>query len=220
VDEETCDIEHAFLWRQGGFYRARIGAETGSQRVLDLMGKTITPGQIKKTITNLAQCGIKTTVYIVIGHPGETEEDFQQTLDLMEELHEDIWEAECNPFTYFYTGQSGNDRWAAQRVLLYPENARDMLLYQTWIVNKMPSRREMYSRVNRFVQHCRKLGISLAWSLHDVNKADNRWKRLHKNAVPPVLELSKKNVYIDECKYIKMPVLAEDTIKDNGEFDF
>lgn len=220
VDDAACDIENVLLWRRGGFYRARIGVETGSQRVLDLMGKTITVDQIKKNITNLAQCGIKTTAYIVIGHPGETEQDFQQTLDLMEELKDDIWEAESNPFTYFYTGQSGNDLWANQRVLLYPESARDLLLYQTWIVNEMPTREEMYRRVNRFVQHCTKLGISMPWTLHHVNQSDIRWKKLHKNAVPSVLALSKKGVYIDECKHVRELVLAENTQTDDGEFDF
>jgi radical SAM superfamily enzyme YgiQ (UPF0313 family) len=220
VDDAGCDIDHVLLWRRGGFYRARVGVETGSQRVLDLMGKTITVEQTRKTISNLAQCGIKTTAYIVIGHPGETEDDFQQTLDLMEELKENIWEAECNPFTYFYTGQSGNDMWANRRILLYPEESKDMLLYQTWIVDGMPSREEMYQRVNRFVQHCIKLGISTPWSLHNVNKSDIRWKKLHKNAVPSVLELCKKDVYIDECKHVKEYMFAENTQIDEGEFDF
>ncbi len=220
VDEAACDIENARLWRRGGFYRARIGVETGSQRVLDLMGKTITIDQIKKTVSNLARYGIKTTAYIVIGHPGETEADFQLTLDLVEELKDDIWEAECNPFTYFYTGQSGGDLWAGRRSLLYPGNAKEMLLYQTWIVDGQPTREEMYRRVNRFVRHCTALGISTPWTLHNVDKSDTRWKRLHKNAVPSVLELSKRGGYIDECKHIKETVFAEDTHIDEEDFDF
>jgi radical SAM superfamily enzyme YgiQ (UPF0313 family) len=222
VDESACDIETVFLWRRAGFYRARIGVESGSQRVLDSMGKNITVDRVKKNIANLAECGIKTTVYVVIGHPGETGDDFRQTLDLVEELKNDIWEAECNPFTYFYTGQSGNDndKWAGRRILLYPESAKDMLLYQTWIVNGSPPREEMYRRVNRFVRHCKRLGISLPWSLFDVNKSDNRWKRLHKNAVPSVLELSRKDIYIDECRDVKPYLPAQDTWEDDGEFDF
>ena len=220
VDDASCDPGNAYRWRRGGFYRARIGVETGSQRILDLMGKTITIDQIKKTISNLAQYGIKTTAYIVIGHPGETGADFQQTMDLVEELKDDIWEAECNPFTYFYTGQSGNDRWADRRILLYPESAKEMLLYQTWIVDGQPTREEMYRRVNRFVRHCTKLGISTPWTLYNVDKSDARWKKLHKNAVPSVLELSKKGGYIDECKHVEEPVHAEDIRVDESEFDF
>ena len=133
-----------------------------------------------------------------------------------------IFSVKAPDFTYFYTGQSGNDddKWAQRRILLYPESAKDLLIYQTWIVNGSPSREEMYRRVNRFVRHCKRLGISLPWSLHDVNKSDNRWKRLHKNAVPSVLELSKKGIYINECRDVKQYLAAQDTIEDDGEFDF
>ncbi|MCU0286588.1 MAG: radical SAM protein [Acidobacteria bacterium] len=218
--EEKCDMEKVLLWRRGGFYRARIGVESGSQHVLDLMEKGITVQQIKETIINLASAGIKTTVYVVIGHPGETEEDFLKTLAMLEELKDNIWEAECNPFTYFYSGQPKNDKWAEKRISLYPGNAKDMLLYQTWIVNGVPSREEMYDRVFRFVKHCNKLNISLPWNLNDVHKADLRWSRLHKNAVPPILDLINKEKYVDECKRAEKLFLAQDTLDNDGEFEF
>ncbi|MCP4147399.1 MAG: radical SAM protein, partial [bacterium] len=207
-------------WRRGGFYRARIGVESGSQKVLDLMEKNITVDQIKSTVSSLAYAGIKTTAYIVVGHPGETEEDFQQTLTLMEELKDDIWEAECNPFTYFFSGQLKSAEWAAKRALLYPQWAKEMLITQTWYVNSEPTREAMYDRVARFVSHCRKLGISLPWSLKDVDNSDQRWKRLHKNAVPPLLELINKERYIDECKTVAQLHFARDTPGDDMDFDF
>ncbi|MCU0288736.1 MAG: radical SAM protein, partial [Acidobacteria bacterium] len=56
--DESCTRANARLWRQGGFYRARIGIESGSQRILDLMNKGITVDQINSTISNLAAAGI------------------------------------------------------------------------------------------------------------------------------------------------------------------
>jgi radical SAM superfamily enzyme YgiQ (UPF0313 family) len=220
IDEAAGNVENAFLWRRGGFYRARIGVESGSQRVLDLMGKGITVEQTKAAVYNLAQAGIKTTTYIVIGHPGETEEDFRQTLDLVEELSDHIWEAECNPFTYIYSGQGSDDEWADKRMLLYPDSAKYLLINQTWIVNGEPSRKEMYQRVNRFVRHCKKLGISVAWSLADINKADGRWKKLHKNAVPSVLELTSKERYIDENQRVDKIYPALEVYRDIDSFNF
>lgn len=222
IDEAACKIENTMSWRQGGFYRARIGIESGSQRILDLMNKKITLEQIKNAVINLAIAGIKTTLYVVIGHPGETEEDFRQTLDLMEELRVYTWEAECNPFTYIYSGQSKADEWAEQRVQLYPQWAKDMLIAQTWIVEGVPTREQMYDRVYRFVQHCTRLEISTPWTLYDINKADKRWQELHKNAVPALLDLVKPE-YKEENRSGKKlqsaSVIPQDK-KDKEEFAF
>ena len=217
--QETCPREMTLTWRRGGFYRARIGVESGSQRVLDLMNKGITVSQIRETISNLAYAGIKTTAYIVIGHPGETEEDFQQTLDLITDLKNDIWEAECNPFTYLYSGQGKSDAWANQRVLLYPPWAKDILITQTWIVNEQPSREEMFSRIARFVEHCKKLGVSIPWSLQDVTRSDQRWLKLHKNAVPPVFDLMKRHENPDEAKNVREILTAKNSVEEEN-FDF
>ncbi|MCP4151858.1 MAG: radical SAM protein, partial [bacterium] len=86
VDNAAANAENTFLWRKSGLYRVRLGVESGSQRVLDMMSKGITPDQISNAVTSLALAGIKTTTYWVIGHPGETEEDFQMTLDLITKL--------------------------------------------------------------------------------------------------------------------------------------
>jgi radical SAM superfamily enzyme YgiQ (UPF0313 family) len=90
ADQAASDEDKVFLWRRGGLYRARLGIESGSPHVLELMNKKITPVQIRTALTNLARVGIKTSTYWVIGFPGETEEDFQQTLDILEELKEEI----------------------------------------------------------------------------------------------------------------------------------
>jgi radical SAM superfamily enzyme YgiQ (UPF0313 family)/CDGSH-type Zn-finger protein len=223
VDEAATHMENTILWRRAGFYRARIGIESGSQRVLDLINKRATVEQAKATLINLANAGIKTTVYIVIGHPGETEADFQMTLDFVENLKEFIWEAECNPFTYFYSGQPKNDEWAGKRELLYPESTKDMLMYQTWIVAGEPSREVTYQRVNRFVEHCKKLEISVTWSLADVNKADKRWKKLHQNAVPSILDLTyKQEQVLGEAKEVKVLNTAQNPHpqEEHAEFGF
>jgi radical SAM superfamily enzyme YgiQ (UPF0313 family) len=211
--------ENTMLWRRGGFYRARLGVESGSQRVLESMGKKIAPGQIKSAISALAYAGIKTTTYWVIGHPGETEADFRQTLDLIEELKSNIYEAECNPFNYFLTGQINSNQWAQKykALPLYPETAKDMLVVQTWTMDCEPSREETYRRVGRFVEHCKKLGIPNPYSINEINRADRRWQQLHKNAVPPLVDFKKNHAYIDESKHIKEFAAVQNIYKDQGE---
>lgn len=220
VDKKAEDIENTLLWRRGGFYRARLGTESGSQRILNLIGKKITPEQIRAVVSNLAYAGIKTTTYWVIGHPGETEEDFQQTLDLIEELKNDIWQAECNPFTYFYVGQANSEKWANKRILLYPQEARDMLDSQTWTLDCQPSRKETYKRVHRFAEHCSKLGIPNPYSFDEIYKADERWKKLHKNAVPSIMEFMNDNVDFSERKKVMKFLTLQTNYKEEDDFDF
>lgn len=220
VDQQACDVEKAFLWRRGGFYRARLGVESGSPKVLGLMEKKITLDQIKKVISNLADAGIKTTTYWIIGHPGETEEDFQQTMDLVEKLKDEIYEAECNPFRYFMTGQVNSAAWAKtnKRIPLYPKNARNLLIVQTWDLDAEPLREEVNERIIRFVEHCSSLGIPNPYSLHDIYKADERWEKLHKNAVPSLLKLSEGSVSIDETKYVKQLLVLQNKFHDEEDF--
>jgi radical SAM superfamily enzyme YgiQ (UPF0313 family) len=203
VAQEVCDPRKTLLWRRGGLYRVQLGTESGSQRVLDLMGKKITVEQIKTAISALAYAGIKTTTYWVIGHPGETEEEFQMTLDLIEELKSDIYEAETNPFWYVPNGQVADDKWHSKSKCLYPEWAKDLLIIQQWVVDEPPDRQERYARVNRFAQHCKKLGIPNPYSMNEIHHADLRWKKIHKNAVPALEEFKEKEIYIDENQRVK-----------------
>ena len=140
------------------------------------------------------------------------------TLDLISELKNNIWEAECNPFNYFYTGQQNADQWAEHRLLLYPEGATDLLISQTWTLDTQPSREEVYRRVNRFVQHCKRLGIPNPYSLQDIYQADERWKRLHKNAVPSLAHLRDLDMVIDESRRIKELIFAQKAKHDEGDF--
>ena len=215
ADPSVCNSENTLSWRRSGFYRARLGLESGSPRVLKWMDKKITPAQIKEAVSCLAYAGIKTTTYWVIGYPGETEEDFRQTLALIEELKDDIYEADCNPFSYFFTGQVHSQQWAEgyNRMTLYPEKAREMLIFQTWILKGEPKREQVFKRVCRFVEHCGKLGIPNPYSIKEIYEADERWKQLHKNSVPSMVEFLEsrinKGAFIGENKKVKQVLLAK-----------
>lgn len=220
VGPSVCEFDNTMLWRRGGLYRVRLGVESGSQHVLDLIDKGITPAETQTALANLANAGIKTTTYWVIGHPGETGEDFLQTLELLEECKDDIYEAECNPFIYGYLGQGKSDLWKEKRALLYPEEAKDMLILQSWIVDGEPSREETYRRINRFTEHCKRLGIPNPYSLHEIYKADLRWEKLHRNAVPRLVDLADRTNYIDENKNVQKLVVLQNTLQDDGDFGF
>jgi radical SAM superfamily enzyme YgiQ (UPF0313 family) len=216
----ACDTGNTMLWRRGGFYRARLGLESGSPKVLGAMNKGITLGEIRGTVSALAYAGIKTTTYWLLGFPGETEADFQETLDLIEEMTDDIYEVNCSPFWYFQSAQGGDSRWKDKSVPLYPEKSRERFLLQTWIVDCEPSREEIYHRMWRFTEHCKKLGIPTPYSLQDFHNADRRWAELHKNAVPAMVWFGNKGRYTDENKKIEKLITARKTGADDGDFGF
>lgn len=212
ADAPVCDTKNTMLWREGGFYRARLGIESGSDKILKLMGKKITTDQIKSALISLAYSGIKTTTYWVIGYPEETEEDFQDTLNLIEELKDYIYEADCNPFQFFPSGQNNSKEWRSMHNinLLYPEKFKDKIFVQTWYIDCEPNREEIYSRVNRFTKHCRKLGISNPYTIQEIYMADERWKKLSRNAVPSLMEILEANKSGKQFKSDMKLVLMEE----------
>lgn len=63
-----------------------MGAESGSQRILDAMDKGTTIAQIEQATLTLKKHGIKPAFFLQFGYPTETIEDIQLTLDLLEKL--------------------------------------------------------------------------------------------------------------------------------------
>lgn len=62
-----------------------FGLENGSQKVLDLMNKGIELEIAQRVIRNSSEAGIWNNIYLMLGFPGETEEDIQHTKKFLEE---------------------------------------------------------------------------------------------------------------------------------------
>ncbi|MCP4148915.1 MAG: hypothetical protein GY757_14305, partial [bacterium] len=110
--------------------------------------------------------------------------------------------------------------WSEKSVLLYPESAREMLMVQTWIVDCEPNREEIYRRLGRFIQHCRKLGLPNPYSMAEIIKADERWKKLHKNAVPGVIEIRNDIADSQERMNVKNIYRLQKLEQEEDDFDF
>ena len=63
-----------------------MGAESGSQKILDAMDKGTTIQQIYEATCLLKKCGIKPSFFIQFGYPGETKEDIVKTISMINEL--------------------------------------------------------------------------------------------------------------------------------------
>ncbi|MGA9116562.1 MAG: radical SAM protein [Bacteroidota bacterium] len=60
-----------------------MGAESGSQKILDAMEKGITVEQIRQAAQGLRAAGIRTGFFLQYGYPGETREDIDRTLAMV-----------------------------------------------------------------------------------------------------------------------------------------
>ncbi len=69
--------------RAAGCRTVWIGAESGSQRVLDAMEKGTTVEQIISARAQLGEAGIEVGFFLQFGYPGETFDDIQLTLRMV-----------------------------------------------------------------------------------------------------------------------------------------
>ena len=68
------------LLKQTGCFRVWIGAESGSQKVIDLMDRRVSVQQVREMIQLAQANGIQAGTFIMLGYPGETEEDIEETI--------------------------------------------------------------------------------------------------------------------------------------------
>jgi radical SAM superfamily enzyme YgiQ (UPF0313 family) len=80
---DHVDPELLALMKRAGCWMIGYGLESGSQRILDLMGKRITLEQNRQAVVWAKAAGLKTTAHTVLGYPGETEATLRETVDFI-----------------------------------------------------------------------------------------------------------------------------------------
>ncbi len=63
-----------------------MGAESGSQKILDAMDKGTTVKQIFEATRLLKKNNIKPSFFIQFGYPGETKEDIDKTISMINDI--------------------------------------------------------------------------------------------------------------------------------------
>ena len=81
------DTVHALA--RSGCCEVWVGAESGSQKILDAMEKGTKVAQIYEVRRLLQRYGIKTSFFLQFGYPGETKEDIRATIRMVKELMPD-----------------------------------------------------------------------------------------------------------------------------------
>ena len=71
--------------KNSGCIEIWLGAESGSQKILDAMNKGIVVEDLRNAVFNLKASGIQTGLFFQFGYPGETMEDILASADLIRE---------------------------------------------------------------------------------------------------------------------------------------
>lgn len=121
--QSRCDLmtrDTAGALRRAGCTEVWMGAESGSQKILDAMDKGTRTEHIYEARENLRRHGIRACFFLQLGYPGETWQDIERTISMVRETEPDdigVSVAYPLPGTEFY------DRVAAE--LEEKENWRD-----------------------------------------------------------------------------------------------
>lgn len=182
ADKPVTNPRFVKNWSDSGLFRARLGIESASARVLTAMNKQTSPATIAEVLKTLAAQGVRTTTYWIVGFPDETEEDFAETCDFIREHHKNIYELEAHPYHYYPYGQVASRQYESHS--LYPDEVTDVIKFRVWeIVQVKPDRLERYKRLRHITALAAELGLPNIYSITDRYRAEERWRLLHPLAI-------------------------------------
>lgn len=178
ADRIATDRVRTKRWAKSGCVRTRLGIESASAKVLTAMKKETTPEGISKAIKTLASAGIRVTTLWIVGFPGETEEDFQETLDFIREHHRFIYELDVHYYYYYPYGQV----WSRLHKCypLYPPGVIEYVKFQQWEIEDCdPPRDVKFDRLRRINDLATEVGIPNLHTLGARYRAEERWQLLY-----------------------------------------
>ena len=83
---DLIDDEIIIAMKNSGCRMLKIGLESGSKKVLGIMNKKIRKEDVIRASDILKRYNLKWTAYFMVGTPGETEENVEETLDFIREV--------------------------------------------------------------------------------------------------------------------------------------
>lgn len=115
---ERLNDEILRLLKEAGCFRIWIGAESGSQKIIDLMDRRVDVDHVKKMIQDTNALGMETGTFIMVGYPGENEDDIYETIQYLKE---------ANPTQYTIT-----IAYPIKGTSLYNEIEKDIRVRSDW----------------------------------------------------------------------------------------
>jgi anaerobic magnesium-protoporphyrin IX monomethyl ester cyclase len=79
------------LLKESGCVRIWIGAESGSQKIIDAMDRRVDVKEVRAMIKLAKTYGIKACTFIMLGYPGEEKQDIRETINHLKESDPDLY---------------------------------------------------------------------------------------------------------------------------------
>ena len=80
VRVDTLDREMLAAMKTSGLYFLSVGVESGSDRILKAMKKSLTVARIEEKVRLVREAGIEVSGFFMLGFPGETPEEMEETI--------------------------------------------------------------------------------------------------------------------------------------------
>lgn len=77
---DRMNAEVIALLKESGCFRVWIGAESGSQKIIDAMDRRVEVQQVQQMIQKTIAAGIEAGTFIMLGYPGEVKQDIKATI--------------------------------------------------------------------------------------------------------------------------------------------
>jgi len=87
---DTVDYELLQEMHDAGCIEIKFGVESGSNKMLKVMGKNTTANQIRNAINLASSAGLMVKLFLIHGYPGENMETTDETISLLQELKDAI----------------------------------------------------------------------------------------------------------------------------------
>ena len=84
--EKLITTERLDLMKKAGCDSIHLGIESGSNRILDLLGKKTNIEKIEEKCKFINESGIKLKAFLMVGIPTETENDIINTMELLKKI--------------------------------------------------------------------------------------------------------------------------------------
>ena len=181
ADKVCTSEERTKLWREGGLFRARLGMESASQRILDDMVKQTTPENMEKSLRALSKNGILTSTLWIVAYPGETEDEYKETLKFIKDNSAYIYQSDAWLFQYHPIGLSKSDEISSKKgsKARFSDHINEILSVSPYHVDQDLSQAERFERLERFTCEMDKLGIPNPYSVMDIFKSTKRFSDLN-----------------------------------------
>jgi anaerobic magnesium-protoporphyrin IX monomethyl ester cyclase len=137
------------MMKAAGCFRVPFGAESGSQRVLDISCKGIKLEQVEKAVRLAKKAGLETECYFMIGLPTETENDVKKSYDLAKKMNPDYMKFAITvplPGTKLFDDLKNKGRILTEEWDLYNFSLDPTNLYR----HDVMSSKKIYALYNRY----------------------------------------------------------------------